>query len=159
MKSVGENEANRFCLVLTSWPPGKVKVSESGIKRQKSMVPISMAGMKKNCLNSLCIIVLIIIITTIIVIINIIIIIITKLKGTLWDFFLKSPHCTANCLHHVCLSGQGTVMCESRATHWVLIMCYMSCATMSNDKFLPCKTASRPNKTHYIDRCDTHVDP
>ena len=32
MKSVRENETNKFCFALTLWPPGKVKVSESGIK-------------------------------------------------------------------------------------------------------------------------------
>ena len=46
MKRVGENEANKFCFALTLWLPGKVKVSESGIKWHKLMVPISMAGMK-----------------------------------------------------------------------------------------------------------------
>ena len=48
MKNVWENEASRFCFVLTLWSPGKVKVSESGIKWQKSMVSISMAGMNKK---------------------------------------------------------------------------------------------------------------
>ena len=33
MKSVQENEANKFCFTLTLWPSGKVKVSESGKKR------------------------------------------------------------------------------------------------------------------------------
>ena len=32
MKIVPENEANMFWFALTMWPPGKVKVSESGIK-------------------------------------------------------------------------------------------------------------------------------
>ena len=31
MKSVGENEANRFSFVLTLWLPDKVKFSENGI--------------------------------------------------------------------------------------------------------------------------------
>ena len=30
--------------------------------------------------------------------------------------FLQSPHCTANCLQHVRSSGQGVVVCKSRAT-------------------------------------------
>ena len=47
IKSEREIEANRFCLVLTLWPPVTVKVSEGGIKWEKSMVPISMACMKK----------------------------------------------------------------------------------------------------------------
>ena len=46
-KSVSENEANRFCFSLTLWPPSKINVSESSIKWQKSMVPISMAGVNK----------------------------------------------------------------------------------------------------------------
>ena len=32
MKSVQENEANRFYFVLPLWPLGKVKVSESGVR-------------------------------------------------------------------------------------------------------------------------------
>ena len=32
IESVGENEASRFYSVLTLWPPGQVKVSESGIE-------------------------------------------------------------------------------------------------------------------------------
>ena len=32
MKSVEENEANRFCLALTLWPPGKIKVNEKRYK-------------------------------------------------------------------------------------------------------------------------------
>ena len=47
MKNVRENDGNRFCFMLTLWPAGKVKIHESGIKWQKSMVPISMAGMNK----------------------------------------------------------------------------------------------------------------
>ena len=30
--------------------------------------------------------------------------------------FLQS-HCAANCLQHVCSSGQGAIVCKSRATH------------------------------------------
>ena len=48
-----ENEASTFCFTLTSFvTPAKVKVSESGIKCQKSMVPISMARMKKSVRES-----------------------------------------------------------------------------------------------------------
>ena len=51
-----ESEAKRFCFALTLLPPADVKVSESGIKQQKSMVPISMAGIKKKTwLKSLCV--------------------------------------------------------------------------------------------------------
>ena len=32
LKNVGENDADRFCFVPIMWPPGKVKVSESGTK-------------------------------------------------------------------------------------------------------------------------------
>ena len=32
MKSVQENEANKFCFALNLWTLGKVKVSESGIQ-------------------------------------------------------------------------------------------------------------------------------
>ena len=30
--------------------------------------------------------------------------------------FVQSPHCSANCLQHVCSSGQGAIMCKSRAS-------------------------------------------
>ena len=54
MESVGENEDNMFCFALTLLPPGKVKVSEAGIKWYKSMVPINLAGMKKIWLQFVC---------------------------------------------------------------------------------------------------------
>ena len=41
----------------------------------------------------------------------------------------QSPHCAANCLQHVRSSGQGAVVCKSRATHRALITCNMPCAT------------------------------
>ena len=41
--------------MLTLCPQIKFKVSESGIKWQKSMVPISMEGTEKIWLNSLCV--------------------------------------------------------------------------------------------------------
>ena len=53
MKSVWENEWDKFYFALILQPPDKIKVSESGIKWYKSLVPISMAGMKKIWLNSL----------------------------------------------------------------------------------------------------------
>ena len=47
LKSVQENEVNSYCSVLTFWLPVKVKVTESGIKWQTSMVPINVAGVNK----------------------------------------------------------------------------------------------------------------
>ena len=47
MKNELENVANRSCFALTLWPPGKVKVNESGMV-YKSMVPMSMANMTTN---------------------------------------------------------------------------------------------------------------
>ena len=47
-KSMQENESNKVCFMLTFWPPVTVKVTESCIKWLKSMVPISVAGMKKK---------------------------------------------------------------------------------------------------------------
>ena len=44
-------------------------------------------------------------------------------------FFLQSPHCLVNCLQHICTSGQGAIMCKSRAIRQVLNMCNMSCVT------------------------------
>ena len=52
------------------------------------------------------------------------------LKGAIQDF-LQSPHCTANHLQHLRWSGPGAIVSKSRAPHWVLIMCYMSC-------YIPC---------------------
>ena len=43
---VWENEVKRFCFALTLWPPAQFKVSESGIKQQKSMVPIGQGKWK-----------------------------------------------------------------------------------------------------------------
>ena len=43
-------------------------------------------------------------------------------KGAIWDF-LQFPHCAVNCLQ------KGTIVCKSRATHRVLVMCSMSRAT------------------------------
>ena len=31
--------------------------------------------------------------------------------------FLQCPHCATNCLQYVRISGQGTNMCQSHATH------------------------------------------
>ena len=43
---------------------------------------------------------------------------------------LQSPHRAVNCFSHIVIrsSGQGAIMCKSRATHWVLIN-NMSCTT------------------------------
>ena len=54
----------------------------------------------------------------------IVIMIIVALKGAIRDFYSLF---TANCLQHVRSSGQGAIMCKSRATHRALIMCNMSC--------------------------------
>ena len=57
-----------------------------------------------------------------------VIMIIIALKGRVRDI-LQSPDCATNCLQHVHSSGQGVIVCKSRATHRALIMCNMSCAT------------------------------
>ena len=59
---------------------------------------------------------LIIIIILVVVIIMMMIIMIIALKGAIQDF-LQSHHCAVNCLQHVRSSGQGAVVCKSRATH------------------------------------------
>ena len=61
-------------------------------------------------------------------IILILILIIIAFKGAVRDF-LQSPRCAASCLQHVRSSGQGAIVCNSRATHPALITCNMSCAT------------------------------
>ena len=43
--------------------------------------------------------------------------------------FLQSLHCTTNYLQHIRSCDQGAVVCKSRAAHWALITCSMSCAT------------------------------
>ena len=45
-------EAKKFCFALILCTPTEVKVSESGIKREKSMGPLGGAGMKKVWLKS-----------------------------------------------------------------------------------------------------------
>ena len=50
----------------------------------------------------------------------IIIIIIITFKGAIRDAF-QFPHCAANRLRHVSSSGQGAIVCKSRATHRALI--------------------------------------
>ena len=50
------------------------------------------------------------------------------LKGAMRDF-AQFPHCAADCLQHVHSSGNGAIVCKSRATHRALITCYMSSAT------------------------------
>ena len=58
----------------------------------------------------------------------ILIIIIIAMKGAFQDF-LQSPHCAANCLQHMRSSGQGPIVCKSRAAHRARITWNMSCAT------------------------------
>ena len=72
------------------------------------------------------IIIIIIIIIILIMIIIIIIIIIIAFKSAIRDF-LQFPHCAANRLQHVRVSGPGAVVCKSRATHRALITCNMAC--------------------------------
>ena len=59
---------------------------------------------------------------------QLIITIIIAFKGAFWNF-LQSSWCAANCLQHVCSSGQGTTVWKSCATHWAPITCNMLCAT------------------------------
>ena len=42
---------------------------------------------------------------------------------------LHSPHCAVNYLQHIRSSGQGAIVCKSRATYPALIMSNMPCAT------------------------------
>ena len=65
------------------------------------------------------------VIIIIIIQIKIIIITVIAFKGATWDI-LQSPHCATNCLQHERSSGQGAIVCTSRATHGALIMCNMS---------------------------------
>ena len=62
------------------------------------------------------------------------IIIIIRFKGSIRDF-LQSPHSAANCLRHVRSSGQGTIVCKSRATHTALITCkcHVTCHLVRRD--------------------------
>ena len=62
------------------------------------------------------------------------IIIIIAFKGAIRDF-LQSPHSATNCLHHVCSSGLGAIVCKSRATHRVLITCkcHVTCHLVRRD--------------------------
>ena len=64
-----------------------------------------------------------------------IIMIIIAFKGAIRDF-LQSPHSAANCLQHVRSSGPGTIVCKSRATYPVLIMCkcHAICHLVGRDK-------------------------
>ena len=55
-----------------------------------------------------------------------IIIIIIAFTGAFRDF-LQSLHCTRKRLQHVRSSGPGMIVCKSRATHRVLVMCNISC--------------------------------
>ena len=57
-----------------------------------------------------------------------VVIIMIAMNGAIRDL-LQSPHCAANCLHHVSSSGHGAIVCKSRAPHRALITCNMSCKT------------------------------
>ena len=54
--------------------------------------------------------------------------IIIGFKGAVRDF-LQSPRCASNCLKNVRSSGQGTIVCKSRATHRAPITCNVLYAT------------------------------
>ena len=69
------------------------------------------------------------IIVIIIIIIIIVIITMIAFKGAIRDFFLQSPHCTANCLQHLRSSGQGAIVCKSRATLQAHITCCVPLGT------------------------------
>ena len=58
--------------------------------------------------------------------------------------FVHSHNCAANCLQHVRSSGQGGIICKSRATCRALITCNMSCATWYEG------TAQRLSLTEFI---------
>ena len=54
---------------------------------------------------------------------------IMTLKGAI-RYFSQSPHCSANCLQHVCSSSQGATVCKQCATHQTVyhmqhVMCHM----------------------------------
>ena len=48
LKSRKDTEPNRFCFLLTLWPSAKVETTDSGIKWQRSWVPINKAGKKES---------------------------------------------------------------------------------------------------------------
>ena len=70
---------------------------------------------------------LLLLLIIIIIMIMKMIIIIIAFKGSNRDF-LQSPHCAENCCQHVHSSGQGAIVCKSRATHRALFTCNMQCA-------------------------------
>ena len=55
------------------------------------------------------------------------------------SIFLQSPHCAANCLQHVCLSGWA----QSCARHRELITCNMPRATYYNCLLVGCLTSQQ----------------
>ena len=65
-------------------------------------------------------------------------------------FFLQSPRCAANCLHHVHSSGPGTIVCKSRATHRALITCNLSCYVPHDTKGQLMTTTITPTTTPAI---------
>ena len=70
----------------------------------------------------------VVVVVTIIIIIITIMIMMIAFKGAVRDFW-QSPHCAAKCLQYVRSSGQGAIVCKSRATHRALITCNM-CAIL-----------------------------
>ena len=46
LKSVQENEVNRFCSALTLKPPAKIKVTETGIRLKRLIVPTNKTGVE-----------------------------------------------------------------------------------------------------------------
>ena len=70
----------------------------------------------------------------VVVILLLLLIIIFAFKGAIRDF-LQSPHSAANCLQHVRSSGQGAIVCKSRATHRALITCkcHVTCHLVRRD--------------------------
>ena len=75
------------------------------------------------------------IITTVIIIIimmmMMIIIIIIALKGAIRD--ILQSHCAANCLKHVRSSGQGAIVCKSRAAQTAYYVQHVVCHVLRRD--------------------------
>ena len=90
------------------------------------MIIVATAATTSTTMIMVMLIIMMIIIMVMIIII-IIIIIIIALKHAIRDA-LQSPHCFANSLQHVRSSGQGEIVCKSRATHRAPITCNVPCA-------------------------------
>ena len=86
-----------------------------------------MMFMKKKKKKMMVMMIIIITTTTTIIIIT------TTIKNTRIERrnsrFLQSAHCAANCLQYVLSSGQGAIMCKSRATHRTFITLYVESST------------------------------